>query len=299
MEHIAAAGENSKTIKTQEEQWQRCLRWALEKDPLFQQRCEKTQITADGLLLCDLGKLPLQADTIGESPFKQLTIPLSGVARILGTTTYMPEEITVWEDCSERWQRACGVNKASVLLIADGFDGEGPAWGLLRGGEKVGAVIITGADQPWNKVMDYSVTACALTAELLDRWTDSGNNGGTCQAFFCLTSGVGEADRNRWQQVLGAPVYLQLGLPGVQASAIAWECRRRQGYHWMGEYFLPEILDAKQLPVMTDGMAGDLVLTALQRYSMTAIRRQTAWQGAFSPAACPCGVPGARFLSMK
>ena len=95
MEHTAVAGENSKTIKTQEEQWQRCLRWALEKDPLFRQRCEKAQIIADGLLLGDLGKLPLQADTAGESPFEQLTIPLSGVARILGTTTYMPEEITV------------------------------------------------------------------------------------------------------------------------------------------------------------------------------------------------------------
>lgn len=265
--------------------WQDCLRWAAEKDAGFAKRCEEFGIIPENIALSELERLPVQRSALGGNAFSRLTLPLSGISRILGKTTYLAEELAVWEHCAEQWLRSCGVTRATVLLIADGFSEDGPGWGMLRGANALKTTVCTVAERPWETVAEYGVTACALTKPLLEQWVSRGGSAGSCQAFFCLSNDLSAEERQCWQERLNVPIYRQIGLAGVQASAIAWECSRQQGYHWPLESFWPELI-----------AGGELVVTALQRRSTTVIRLQTGIKGDFLTGLCPCGATWPRFL---
>ncbi len=275
--------------------WESCLKWAQEKDSDFTQRCQE-DLVSKNISLKQLSLLPLQASIESTSPFSRLTMPLSGVKRLLGKTPYLAEEIQLWANTSEMWLRSCAVTRASVLLIADGFEGEGPAWGVLAGAENLGSTVITLSDKPWNIVDEYGITDCALTTGMLQNWVDSGANSGVCSSFFCLSNDLTDDQRNRWQENLGAPIYRQIGLPGVQSSVIAWECLKQAGYHWPIDLFWPEIIDTRMRTILPPSETGELVLTALRRRSTTGIRVRTGWYGHFTEDICGCASPFPRFI---
>ena len=119
--------ENKKSPKVL---WQHCLAWAKEKDAAFIKRCQDhglVDITAE---LNELALLPFQDQQESDSIFATLNLPLSGVSHLLGSTAYLPEEMDVWAENAQNWLISCDITKAKVMLIADGFKGEGPAWGL-------------------------------------------------------------------------------------------------------------------------------------------------------------------------
>ena len=212
--------------------WQACLRWAQEKDMDFRLRCSDAGVNAAQLSLAQLAALPLQPQPDAQAAvFARLTLPLSAVTRLMGSTPYLAEELEDWAAKSALWLQACGLSRGSILLVADGLAGEGPGWGVLQGAEALQATVATLSEHPWEDIHAYGAGACALTATLLDAWLASGADAGICRNFFCLTSSVTEAQRQRWEQRLGAPVHRQWGLPGLQASVVAWECPRHEGFH--------------------------------------------------------------------
>ncbi|MFA6849502.1 MAG: hypothetical protein WCS30_04060 [Selenomonadaceae bacterium] len=281
---------------TPQKQWEQCLHWAEEKDEDFHERCKAIGANIENFSLAKIAAFPLQSKQQSLSPFSRLTLPMSGVARMLGTTPYLAEELELWKANSANWLRACGVNRTSVLLIADGFKGEGPAWGILEGAKSLQAMVVTMSKKPWETVVEYGANTCALTAPLLGQWIDSGKDHGTCQAFFCLSNDLSNRQRNVWQAKLGVPIYRQLGIRGVQASVVAWECSQQQGYHCAMDCFWPEIIDSKTTKVIPASREGELVLTALERRSTTAIRLRTGWEGRFVEGVCACGISWPRFV---
>ena len=280
--------------------WQACLRWAQEKDIDFRLRCSEARIKAAQLSLAQLAVLPLQPQPDAQAAvFSRLTLPLSAVARLMGSTPYLTEELEDWGAKSASWLQACGLSRGSVLLIADGLDGEGPGWGVLQGAESLQATVATLSQRPWDTISDYGAGACALTAPLLDAWLASGAAAGICRNFFCLTPLVSEEQRQRWEQRLGAPVHRQWGMPGLQASTVAWECPRREGFHIPVDSFWPEIVDPVTLQALPPGDAGELVLTALRRRSAPAIRMRTGWQGRIEEGNCRCGSSQPKFVPIN
>lgn len=277
--------------ETADKLWQDCLRWAQEKDGEFRARLAAAGVGAGDVQTLDkLPLVPLQEVLPAEaSPLARLTLPLSGILRLQGSTPYLREELQPWAEHGAAWLRACGLTLASVLLVADGLDGEGPAWGVLRGAEDMGATVVSLAARPWEAAWHYGASACALTAPLLERWLTEGDGPGPCRAFFCLTTGVTDAQRARWQEQLGVPVYRQWGLRGLQASAVAWECSWRQGFHLQTDCFWAEVVSPDTLQPLPWGEEGELVLTALHRRSTPAIRLRTGWQGRLLAARCRCG----------
>jgi len=291
-------GKNEVKKDPSEVLWQSCLKWAQEKDSDFKQRCQE-DLACKNISLKQLSLLPMREINTSISPFSRLTMPLSGIRRLFGMTPYLAEELQLWGNNSEKWLRSCNVTRASVLLIADGFEGEGPAWGVLAGAEALESTVITLSDKPWNIVNEYGITACALTTGMLKTWVDSGVNSGICSSFFCLSNDLTDNQRSMWQEKLGAPIYRQIGLPGVQSSVIAWECLKQAGYHWPIDLFWPEIIDTRMQTILPTSETGELVLTALRRRSTTGIRVRTSWYGHFTEEICDCGSPFPRFILEK
>lgn len=281
---------------TPEAHWEKCLEWAVEKDYDFRQCCDMVNVKPEGVSLAKIAQLPLQNSVKASSVFSRLTLPASSISHFLGKTPYLTEEMQIWADNSENWLRSCDVTRASVLLIADGFDGEGPAWGVLKGAEALQTTVVTAASEPWQVLGDYGVTACALTEPLLKEWIHRGESIGSCQAFFCLSSSLSDDQRNQWQEKLGVPIYRQLGLPGVQSSVIAWECAEQQGYHCPLDSFWIELIHPQTQQVLAGSASGEILLTALQRRSTTAIRLRTGWYGHLLEKLCRCGSSQARFI---
>ena len=280
--------------------WQACLRWAQEKDMDFRLRCSDAKVKAAQLSLAQLATLPLQPQPDAQAAvFSRLTLPLSAVARLMGSTPYLAEELEDWGAKSALWLQTCGISRGSVLLIADGLAGEGPGWGVLQGAEALQATVATLSEQPWEDIQSYGAGACALTARLLYAWVESGADAGICRNFFCLTSSVAEEQRQRWEQRLGALVHRQWGLPGLQASAVAWECPRRQGFHIAADSFWAETVDSVTLQALPLGETGELVLTALRRRSAPAIRMRTGCLGRLEEGNCRCGSLAPRFVFIE
>lgn len=281
---------------TPTEQWRRCLQWADEKDRDFQERYSAMGLNLKDFSLREIATLPLQEMTKDREVFSQLTLPLSGVARLIGKTTYLKDEMEFWEKNCVEWLRNCGINRSSVLLIADGFAEEGPSWGVVSAAQSLQAMVVTMSKHPWDRATECGASACVLTRDLLSEWIDSGHTAGTCQMFFCLSSDLSDAQRQEWQNILGVPVYRQLGLLGVQASAVGWECPAQEGYHFNMDVFWPEIIESVTKKVIPASREGKLVITALQRRSTMAIRLQTGWQGHFAEGSCSCGSIWPRFI---
>ena len=280
-----------------EELWQDCLLWAREKDNDFKERCRVAGVNSEKLPLKELAALPLQPKPEpSASPFSRLTLPLSGVARLMNSTPYLVEEVDDWAQKSAFWLRSCGMTLASILLVADGLDGEGPGWGVLEGAKTMQTTVVSLSTSPWETVSECGASACALSAPLLDAWMNSGEGPGTCRTFFCLTAGASEEQRQAWQKYLGYPVYLQWGLPGLQASLVAWECPQGGGFHLPIDSFWPELIDSQTQELTAPGVAGELVLTALRRRSSPAIRMRTGWVGRFAEKTCRCGSPYPKFI---
>lgn len=281
---------------TPEVYWKQCLEWAVEKDYDFRQCCDIVNVKTEGLSLAQIAQVPLQNSVKSASVFSRLTLPASCISRFLGTTPYLMEEMQIWAENSESWLRSCDVTRASVLLIADGFDGDGPAWGVLKGAEALQTTVVTSTTEPWEVIGDYGVTACALTEPLLKEWMHRGESIGSCQAFFCLSSELNDYQRKQWQEKLGVPIYRQLGLPGVQPSVIAWECAEQQGYHFPIDSFWPEVICPRTQQVSSRDESGELLVTALRRRSTTAIRLRTGWYGYLLEETCRCGSQWTRFI---
>ena len=281
---------------TPEAYWKQCLEWAAEKDYSFRQCCNMVNVKPDGLSLAQIDRLPLQVSVEAASVFSRLNLPASSISRFLGTTPYLMEEMQIWAENSESWLRSCDVTRASVLLIADGFSGEGPAWGVLKGAEALQTTVVTVAPEPWEVIDDYGVTVCALTESLLKEWIHRGESIGTCQSFFCLSSDLNDYQRKQWQEKLGVPIYRQLGLPGVQSSVIAWECSNQQGYHFPIDSFWTEVINPQTQQVSSSDESGELLVTALRRRSTTAIRLRTGWYGRLLEEPCRCGSQWPRFI---
>jgi len=255
-----------------DEIWKECLGWALEKDAYFSQQYQLAGLGQEPCDINDLFRLPEYEISRFKRPFECLNLPLSSVDRWIGKTAYLTEEFDIWKVCAQNWLSSCGIHRASVVLVADGFYGMGAAWGILEGIRSIGAVAMTSGAAPWEIIDEYGITACVLTADLLEQWIAGGWRAGGCRQIFCLTSGLDTVQRDRWQGVLGIPIYRQLGMEGIQDSVIFWEDQVKNGYHYLPQYYLPELIEDSH------GFCGNLLLTALQRRSTTAIRVCTGWK---------------------
>ena len=288
--------EQEKKKRTPANRWEDCLHWAEEKDIDFNERCKERGLELTQFSLHKIAALPVYDARSKTELFSKLTVPLSSVARLIGRTTYLEEELAQWGENSAEWLAACGINWTTVLLVADGFDKDGPAWGMIEGAKTLKALTVGMSERPWEDVVAYGANACVLTVDLREKWMASGRSAGPCRMLFCLSNDLSDRRRKEWQEKLEVPIYRQLGLAGVQSSAIAWESLCQTGYHFNLDCFWPEIVDLSTETVLPAHKEGALILTAMDRRSTTAIRLVTGWKGAFKKGTSSCEIKWPQFM---
>jgi phenylacetate-CoA ligase len=90
-----------------------------------------------------------------------------------------------------------------------------------------------------------------------------------------------------WGGIDACDIY---GLSEVIGPGVAAECREGKGaLHVFDDHFLPEILDPGSARAISEGEAGELVLTTLTKEALPVLRYRTGDVTRFVDGACPCG----------
>jgi len=96
-----------------------------------------------------------------------------------------------------------------------------------------------------------------------------------------------EAVRQRVEQAFKAPLLHTYGC--TELPRIGFECRHRNGFHLIPDAAVVEVIrDGRPTE---PGEEGEIVLTPLRNRCMPLLRYRIEDRAAFSPEACPCGLP--------
>ncbi|MBI2206072.1 MAG: phenylacetate--CoA ligase family protein [Candidatus Rokubacteria bacterium] len=299
----------------------RQVRWAWERSPLYRRRWEAAGVSPDTLrTLADLARFPvvhkadLRAAQAAHPPFGDyVCVDRSEIARIHGTsgTTGRPTAFAVgrddWGRIGEAHARimwGAGLRPDDTILICSFFSLYLGSWGVLRGGERLGATMFPfGAGVPGQTLMavqwaaDVRPTAfygtpsyalhCAETARR------EGLNPGALgfrTMFFSGEPGAGIPATKRLIEATFGATCIDMG---SMAEMTPWmtngECRHRTGMHLWQDIVYTEVCDAETFRPVPYGAEGTPVYTHLERTSQPMIRLVSGDRTRWTDEACPCG----------
>jgi len=97
---------------------------------------------------------------------------------------------------------------------------------------------------------------------------------------------LGECARQQIEAAFRAPLYHTYG--STEIPRMAFECRRRRGYHVLATVAVVETLEESQ--PAEDGREGSIVVTHLLERSMPLLRYRIGDRGVLSSRRCACGL---------
>ncbi len=241
-------------------------------------------------------------------PYALFTVPLREVVRLQSTPTeaghpivigYTRNDLDHWSAMVARVFTSAGVRRDDVVQIMFDYDLFGGGLGLHTGAERLGASVIPGAGIPMEQQLavlrDYRTTVVVAPPSVLLRLAETMRARGVFSDDLELRCGVvggepcDEMTRREIEARLEISVYQHYGLPEVMGSAIAAECRQKQGLHLFEDQFLPEIVDPESGEVVAGDGPGELVLTTLTKEAFPLVRYRTGDIVRAMPEPCSCG----------
>jgi phenylacetate-CoA ligase len=297
------------------------VRWAWEQSPFYRRKWQAAGVSPETLQgLEDLARFPvvqkaeLRAAQAAAPPFGDyLCIAPDEVARIHGTsgTTGRPTVFGVgrgdWARIGEAHARimwGAGLRPDDRILICSFFSLYLGSWGVLVGGERLGATMFPfGAGVPGQTLMAvqwarelrptafYSTPSYALhLAETAWREGVDPKALGLRTMFFSGEPGAGiPATRRQIEETFGAAC-LDMG---SMAEMTPWmsngECRHRTGMHLWQDVVYTEVCDPTTFRPVPSGAEGTPVYTHLERTSQPMIRLVSGDLARWTDEACPCG----------
>jgi phenylacetate-CoA ligase len=295
--------------------------WAWEKSPFYRRRWEAAGVSPATLrTLGDLARFPVvqKADLRGAQaehpPFGDyLCVAPDEVARIHGTsgTTGRPTVFGIdrddWDRIGEAHARVmwgAGLRPADRILICSFFSLYMGSWGVLKGGERLGATLFPfGAGLAGQTLMAvqwareirptafYGTPSYALHfAETARREGVDPKSFGLRTLFFSGEPGAGiPATRRLIEETFGGAC-LDMG---SMAEMTPWmtngECRHRTGMHLWQDLVYTEICDPETYRPVPFGQEGTPVYTHLERTSQPMIRLASGDRTRWTDEPCPCG----------
>jgi phenylacetate-CoA ligase len=248
-----------------------------------------------------LGSLPFTTpdDLRGHGPWRLLTVPRemtvhADLSRDGATVvTYTTGDVRVFTDLGARALVAAGGRADDVVCVLD----LPSRLGLERGGELLGATVVTPSD------IEALVTtletigghglACrsSVAARVTERVAD--HHGGL-RYVVCdtpLDPDARVALEQAWASGSGEPVTVcsLLGFAGTIGPLVAASCRAApDDLHVFDDHFLPEIVDPETSRRVPDGRAGELTLTTLTMEAMPLLRFRTGLGASIVRGPCRC-----------
>jgi phenylacetate-CoA ligase len=129
----------------------------------------------------------------------------------------------------------------------------------------------------------YSSSLTLIAREIARR----GNNSIAPRMMFGGAEMIHDSSRRLLEQTFGAPFYDQYA--SIELGRMAWQCRKRQGYHIDSDALVMEFVDEEGNEV-SKGESGEIVCTSLFSYAMPFIRYAMGDRGTPAKDYCSCGM---------
>jgi phenylacetate-CoA ligase len=300
---------------------QRQVEWAWTRSPFYRRRWEAAGVSPATLrTLADLVRFPVvhKADLrdaqASHPPFgDHLCVDPGEVARIHGTsgTTGRPTVFAIgrddWERIGEAHARvmwAAGLRPADRVLICSFFSLYLGSWGVLKGGERLGATMFPfGAGVAGQTTMavhwacDIRPTAFYGTPSYALHFGETARREGIDPRalglrtlFFSGEPGAGIPATKRLIEETFGGICVDMG---SMAEMTPWmsnaECRHRTGMHLWQDVVYTQVCHPDTYEPVPFGEEGTPVYTHLERTSQPMIRFVSGDRTRWVDGPCPCG----------
>ncbi len=263
----------------------------------------------------DISLLPFftKEDLRKNYPYGLFAAPMSEVVRVhssSGTTGiptvvgYTARDIETWSELMARTLVNGGASRDSVIQIAYGYGLFTGGLGAHYGAEKIGATVVPisgGQTIRQVRIMkDFGTTMLACTPSYALYIAETIEEMEINPAELKLKSGVFGAEpwSEGMRQVIESRLQIDAfdiyGLSEVIGPGVSSECAQKNGLHICEDHFIAEIIDPATGDVLSNGTAGELVLTSITKEALPVIRYRTGDITRLDREPCPCGRTHAR-----
>ncbi|HPC15670.1 MAG TPA: phenylacetate--CoA ligase [Candidatus Hydrogenedentes bacterium] len=218
-----------------------------------------------------------------------------------GTPVVMPytqHDLDLWAECMARCLRMAGAQDADVIQITPSFGLFNGGFGFYRGAEALGLFVLpTGSGNTQRQirlardfgsriitgVVSYGIRLMEVLDELGETLPDLeiGIFGG--EVFS-------DSMKDKLAEGLGVEVFDIYGITETGGVGMGMECPAHDGLHIWEDHHLIEIVDPATGEPVPDGSLGELIVTALTREALPAVRYRTGdLTRIVSRDRCACG----------
>ena len=279
--------------------------------PYYREKMQaKGMVPGDIKTLNNLSDLPIttKQDLRDTYPFGLFAVPMEDIVRIhasSGTTGkqtvvgYTRRDIDVWSECMARCLVMGDADKSSRVQVAYGYGLFTGGLGAHYGTEKLGAVAIPASSGNTQRqitmMIDFGVTHLCCTPSYAMNIAEVLTEMGHTKNDLKLVAGSFGAEpwsdgmRAEIESRLGLRAHDIYGLSEIMGPAVSHECRHQNGLHIWEDCFIAEITDPDTGIPVKEGVAGDLVITTINKEGIPLIRYKTRDICTLNYQKCECG----------
>jgi phenylacetate-CoA ligase len=297
------------------------VRWARDRVPLHRGRLAEAGVGPDDLREpAAVARLPFtrKSDFREQYPFGLFAVPREEIVRLHASSGtrgkptlvgYTRGDLAAWREVMARSLAAAGAEPGHRLQVAYGYGLFTGGLGFHDGAEALGlSVIPASSGNTLRQILllqDLRPEGLACTPSFALHIADTLAEQGIDARGLGLRYGLFGAEP--WTEAMRAAIEARLGLRAVDfyglselmGPGVAVECAEvRDGLHVQEDHFLAEVVDAAGRP-LPPGDEGELVLTALTKEAVPAIRYRTGDLTRLDPAPCRCGRTTARLARIR
>ncbi|MFO1398737.1 MAG: phenylacetate--CoA ligase [Burkholderiales bacterium] len=291
---------------------------AYDRVPFHRARFDAAGVMPDDLrTLDDVRTLPftVKADLRDHYPFGLFARPAQDLVRLhasSGTTGrptvvgYTRRDIESWSDLMARSFAAAGARRGDTVHNAYGYGLFTGGLGAHYGAERLGAVVVPvsggATERQVALIADFRARVLCATPSYALAIAEVAEQQGIDLAHGTLEVGLfgaepwSEAMRREIEARLGLRAVDIYGLSEIMGPGVACECECREGLHGWEDHFLFEVIDPETGQPVSEGGAGELVITTLTKEALPMIRYRTRDITRITTAPCDCGRTHLRIL---
>ena len=281
------------------------------KNKYYKKKFDEAKIKPDTIkTLKDIEKIPFltKQDLRTYYPFGLVCTELDEIIEVhasSGTTgkpvvgPYTRNDVELWGEVMARSLWANGLRNTDVMQNAYGYGLFTGAHGFEKGGQKIGAMVITissgNTERQIDVMKDFGTTALACTPSYSLHIAEVAEEKGFNPAKdFKLRLGVFGAEawseemRKNIEKRWGIIAHEHYGLTELIGPGVVSECSYKK-LHVNADHFYPEIIDPIIGETMEFGEEGELVFTTLTKEAFPAIRFRTRDLASIQEDSCECG----------
>jgi phenylacetate-CoA ligase len=291
---------------------------AADNVPVHRERLRSARVVADDIrTLHDVRRLPFttKGDLRDAYPFGMFARPRAALARLhasSGTTGkptvvgYTRHDLDCWADLMARSLACAGVRAGDVVHNAYGYGLFTGGLGAHYGAERLGATVVPvsggSTERQVALIVDFGARVLCATPSYALAIAEVAERAGVDLRSGPLEVGLFGAEP--WSEAMRREIEARLnvraidvyGLSEIMGPGVACECECQAGLHGWEDHFLFEVIDPDSGEPLSEGDAGELVITTLTKEALPMLRYRTRDITRVTTRPCDCGRTHVRIL---